>query len=466
MSERPRVLVADDKESLRELLARVLADGYEVTVAEDGSRALALLRSESFDVVVSDIRMPGADGLEVLKAAHAVDPHLEVILMTGFATIKNAVDAIRAGAFDYLPKPFEHEDALMKVGRAVERKALRDRAMKLERALAERQGPAGSFEGIIGLSPAMERVLPLLEKAARSDLTVLIEGESGTGKELAARAIHRRGPRRLEPFVAVNCGALPVDLIESELFGHVRGAFSGATADKRGLFEEAGRGTVFLDEIGELPLALQVKLNRALQEHELRRVGDTRVRPLEARVIAATNRKLTEAVAAGHFREDLYFRLAVFPLRLPPLRQRKADIPLLAEHFLARARQRASGAGPLGLKPEALRALLGYRWPGNVRELQNVIERAAVVAEGELVEKRDLALTRKKMPTSRAEISKLTWAEFSTRVEQKLARRYFRALLDDARGNVAEAATRAGMARESLHRLLRKYRIDAAKHRR
>lgn len=466
MSERPRILVADDKESLRELMKRVLGDSYDVVVAADGSQAIALLRGERFDVVVSDIRMPGADGLEVLRAAHAVDAHIEVILMTGFATIKNAVDAIRAGAFDYLPKPFEHDDALLKVGRAVERKALRDRAVLLERALAERQGPADSFEGIIGTSPAMGRVLPLLEKAAKSALTVLIEGESGTGKELAARAIHRRGPRRLEPFVAINCGALPAELIESELFGHARGAFSGATGDKRGLFEEAGRGTVFLDEIGELPLALQVKLNRVLQEHELRRVGDTRVRPLEARVIAATNRKLVDAVAAGRFREDLYFRLAVFPLRLPPLRRRKADLPLLAEHFLARARQRAGGAGPLGFRPEALRAMLAYRWPGNVRELQNIVERAAAIAEGEMVERRDLSLTKKKDPESRAKLIAMNWSDCSQRYERKLARRYFGALLEDTHGNVSEAATRAGIARESLHRVLRRHRIDPAVYRR
>jgi len=461
------VLVVDDKESLRELLARILADAYDVTVAANGVDAIALMRGERFDVVVSDIRMPGADGLEVLRAAHAVDPHLEVILMTGFATIKNAVDAIRAGAFDYLPKPFEHEDALLKVGRAIERKALRDKADRLERALAQQLGKPGSFEGIIGASRAMERILPLLDKAAKSDLTVLLEGESGTGKELAARAIHRRSPRNHEPFVAINCGALPADLIESELFGHVRGAFSGATSDKRGLFEEAGRGTVFLDEIGELPLALQVKLNRALQERELRRVGDSKVRPLDARVVAATNRTLVDAVAAGQFREDLYFRLAVFPVQLPPLRRRKADIPLLAEHFLTRSRVRR-GDGPLGFRPEALRALIAHRWPGNVRELQNVIERAAVIAEGELVNKKDLALTKKKGadPQSRDALLTLSWSEFTARFERKLARRYFGALLEDTHGNVAEAATRAGIARESLHRLLRRHRIDPAAYRR
>ncbi len=225
--ERPRVLIADDKASLRELLARILSERYEVRVAENGTDAIALVRAERFAVVVSDIRMPGADGLEVLKACHAVDAHLEVILMTGYATIKNAVDAIRAGAFDYLPKPFEPDDALLKVERAVERKALRDRAVVLERALAERDAEPGAFEGIVGRSRAMERVLPLLAKAAKSDLTVLVEGESGTGKELAARAVHRHGPRKLEPFVAINCGALPGELIESELFGHARGRVLG-----------------------------------------------------------------------------------------------------------------------------------------------------------------------------------------------------------------------------------------------
>jgi DNA-binding NtrC family response regulator len=457
---KPRVLIVDDKESLRSLLVRLLEPTFETTTAETGEEALELLRSANFDVMVSDIRMPGIDGLELLRRAKAIDPDLEVLLMTAYASVQSAVEAIREGAFDYLPKPFDADDAILKVTRAAERRSLKNQTKRLLGMLEEH-----TFSGIIGRSAPMAKVFTLIDKAARRDLTVLLSGPSGTGKELAARAIHLRSSARAEAFVPVNCGAIPADLLESELFGHVKGAFTGATGDKRGLFEEAHRGTLFLDEIGELPLPLQVKLNRALQERELRRVGDTKTRPLTARIIAATNRDLPTLVKAQTFREDLYYRLAVFPIAMPALNERLEDVTLLAHHFLTRAHARM-GSGPEGFRPDALRALLSYPWPGNVRELENAVERASAIAEGPLVTRDDLpegvaslTFATKTRRLSGPALAKRPWREAVELVERKVARAYFRALLESTRGNVSEAAERAGLARESLHRLLRKHGI-------
>jgi DNA-binding NtrC family response regulator len=477
-STRPRVLVVDDKESLRDLLVRLLEPSCDTTAASSGEEALDLAHPGAFDVIVSDIRMPGLDGLELLARVKEVDPDVEVILVTAYASVQSAVEAIRAGAYDYLPKPFDADDAIIKVTRAAERKALKDQARRLMELLDQRsQDPSGlAGSGLIGRSEPMRQVFALIDKAARRDLTVLVTGPSGTGKELVARAIHLRSAARAEPFVAINCGAIPESLLESELFGHVRGAFSGANSDKRGLFEEAGRGTVFLDELGELPLALQVKLNRALQERELRRVGDTRTRPLTARVITATNRELTDLVQAGTFREDLYYRVAVFPIALPPLSARLEDVPLLAQHFLSRARTRIGG-GPQGMKPEVLRALLDHPWPGHVRELENAMERAAAVAEGPLVTLADLpeaiAKSRQRSESDAAKdklprgtsalrnLTHLTWKDALVEVERRAARSYFRSLLEETSGNVSEAAKRADLARESMHRLMRKHGLSS-----
>ncbi len=466
-----RILVVDDKASIRLLFTKLLSPRHEVIEAADGAEAVRRLSEERFDVVVSDVRMPGADGLEVMRVAKSADPALEVILMTAYASVQSAVEAIRAGAFDYLPKPFEPDEAVLRVERAAERKALRRRAADLEAALSERIRHGELF----GRSTAMQAVFTLLDKAAQRDLTVLLLGESGTGKELAARAIHFEGPRRHEPFVTINCGALPAELIESELFGHVRGAFTGATADRPGLLEEAGAGTVFLDEIGELPLALQVKLNRALEQRELRRLGDNSPRPLRARVIAATHRALAAEARSGAFREDLYFRLAVFPITLPPLRERKEDIPLLAERFLARARVDMRG-GPEGFQPEALRALIEHDWPGNVRELDNAVMRAAAVADGALVDVADLPPdvlatatheddTTGAGPPRMARID-LPYRQALEAAATRAGREYLDAMLRATQGNVSQAAERAGLARESLHRLLRRYGLDAADYRR
>ncbi|MFL5271383.1 MAG: sigma 54-interacting transcriptional regulator, partial [Anaeromyxobacteraceae bacterium] len=318
---RTRVLVVDDKENMLKLFAKILADGYELTTAGDGARALALVASEAFDVVVTDIRMPGASGFELLQAVKARAPGTEVVMMTGYATVADAVQAMRMGAYDYLEKPFDPDAAGRVVAAAAGHKRQRDAAL----ALRAGEGTS-AFHAIIGKSARMLEVYRLLEQAAALDITVLLGGETGTGKELAARAVHYHSTRKERRFVAVNCGALPPDLVESELFGHARGAFTGAATAKAGLFEEADGGTIFLDEVGELPLATQVKLNRALQEKEIRRVGDTAAVRVDVRVIAATHRDLRAEVAGGRFREDLFYRLHVFPVRLPALRERLEDV--------------------------------------------------------------------------------------------------------------------------------------------
>jgi DNA-binding NtrC family response regulator len=461
---RPRILVVDDRRNILTLFARILSESADVTTESDGARAIALIASERFDVVVTDLRMPGADGFAVLKTAKAVAPDTEVIMMTAYATIADAVEAMKQGAYDYLQKPFEPDDAALVIARAVERKRLRERTELLQRELDQRYG----FHQLVGKSPAMRQVYGLLQRAAALDITVLLTGETGTGKELAARAIHEEGRRKDARFVAVNCGALPADLIESELFGHARGAFTGAAAARAGLFEEAHGGTIFLDEIGELPLALQVKLNRVLQEREIRRVGETRPVAIDVRVIAATHRDLRAEVAAGRFREDLYFRLNVFPVMLPALRDRREDVPVLAGHFLAKA------AGDLhrevtGFEPEVLRALMGYDWPGNVRELQNAIERAVAVARGPVLSPRDLPVEVTGAAAEGPPASMLATIPYRDALEQareRTSRDYLAALMREFDGNVTRAAERAGMERESLHRLLRRYGVRSEDYKR
>jgi two-component system response regulator AtoC len=451
----PRVLVVDDKENMRRLVARILSDAFEVEEAEDGARALALVATRPYDVVVTDIRMPGADGFELLAAVKARDPATEVVLMTGYATVQDAVRAMKQGAFDYLEKPFDPDAALAVITRAAERKRLADAAR-----LAAPPGDEEAFHALVGRSAPMREVYRLLEKAAAVDATVLLTGETGTGKELAARAIHYLSARRERRFVPVNCGALPADLVESELFGHARGAFTGAAAAKPGLFEEAEGGTIFLDEVGELPLPAQVKLNRAIQEKEIRRVGETRATPIDVRVVAATHRDLREEIRVGRFREDLFYRLNVFALTLPPLRERTEDVPLLAAHLLekhARALRRTPG----GFSPEAMRRLAAHAWPGNVRELENVVERAVAMAtSGEAIEPGDLPpelAAPAEPPSGAAPLAALPYRDAVAGARDRITREYLIALMTELEGNVTRAAERAGLERESLHRLLRKH---------
>ncbi|MBK8998938.1 MAG: sigma-54-dependent Fis family transcriptional regulator [Myxococcales bacterium] len=452
--KKPRVLVADDKDTILGLFGRILSDRFEVVTATDGQRALALALNDEFDVVVSDIRMPGADGFTVLRELKRAKPEVEIVLMTAFGSVEKAVEAMKEGAYDYLAKPFDPDEALLTIERAVERKRLREQARDLSAAL----GNIAHFDRLVGKSAAMQQLFELLERAAGSDATVLITGESGTGKELAARAVHAKSARKSGRFVAVNCGAIPETLIEAELFGHVKGAFTGAVGDRRGLFEEAHGGTLLLDEVGDLPLSMQVKLTRVLQEHSVRRVGESQERRVDVRVVAATNADLKAAVGAGRFREDLFYRLNVFPVRLPPLRERREDIPVLAAHFVDRHRGRYGG-GVDGFAPEALSALVRHDWPGNVRELENAIERALAVIDGPRIPLEALPeeIAAQGRPRLAGDLGRLTYREVVDIARDRVSREYLVALMREFEGSVTHAAERAGMERETLHRLLKRY---------
>jgi two-component system, NtrC family, response regulator PilR len=383
-SDRPlgRILVVDDERSMRELLMIVLRrEGHQVHLAEDGKTAVAMLERHAVDVLISDIRMPGMSGVDVLREAKRIDPDIVGIMITAFASTDTAVEALRLGAYDYLTKPFDVEELKAKVNNAIERRTLQQENVLLKRAL--RTG--SSFSNIVGRSKVMHDVFDLVETVAPTNSTILISGESGTGKELVARAIHVNSLRRDRPFVALNCGALPETLLESELFGHMRGAFTGAAVTKKGLLESAEHGTVFLDEISEMSPMMQVKLLRVLQERKFRRLGGNEEIQADIRIIAATNRDLQTAVAEGRFREDLYYRINVIPIQLPALRERREDIAPLAEHFVAKNRQ-TTGKGANGLTEEAIRVLEAADWPGNVRQLENVIERAVALERGPLIQ--------------------------------------------------------------------------------
>ena len=376
-----KVLIVDDEKSMREFLAIVLKkEGYSVTVAAHGAEALAAIEREIFDVVISDVKMPGLSGIDVLKAVKAASPSTVVLMMTAFASTDTAVEAMREGAYDYLTKPFKIEEVKLLVKNALEKKQLLAENARLKQEVRDRS----AFGQIIGRSEKLTKVLDLIRKVADTTSNVLIFGESGTGKELVARAIHYNSKRCDRPFVTVNCSALPEPLLESELFGHMKGSFTGATNNKEGLFEIANEGTIFLDEIGETPLGIQVKLLRVLQERECRRVGGTRDIKIDVRIVAATNRDLEKAIAEGRFREDLYYRLDVIPIRLPPLRERPEDIPLLVEAFLNKF-NRELGKSITRVLPSALDLLCAQEWRGNVRELENVMERVVALMSGDTV---------------------------------------------------------------------------------
>jgi two-component system, NtrC family, response regulator PilR len=370
-----RLLIVEDESSLRDMLRIVLRrDGYEVLTADSGRAALKVLERERIDLLISDIRLSDISGMEVLKAAREADREIVAFIMTAFASADTAIEALRLGAADYFQKPFSMEELRLKIRQQLESTRLRQENVLLKRALNTRH----EFSSIIGRSDAMLAVFRMIESVAQTASTVLVTGESGTGKELVARAIHFNSPRRDRPFVALNCGALPETLLESELFGHMKGAFTGADTNKKGLLESADRGTVFLDEIGEMNVTMQVKLLRVLQERRYRRLGGTEESTADIRVVAATNQNLSRLVAEGKFREDLYYRINVIPMHLPPLRDRREDIALLAEHFLEKHAARAAKA-LRGISEEALELLTAYDWPGNVRELENVIERCVAL---------------------------------------------------------------------------------------
>jgi two-component system response regulator AtoC len=380
-----RILVVDDDAALRDSLALLLAaEGYEVVAAADAQAALACLETP-VDVVLCDVRMPGMDGLELLPELIRRLPGAPVLMMSAYGSGDLAVEALKRGAFDYLAKPFQPSEVLLAIRKARERERLRRANVLLQRDVNRAVGD----RPIVAASPGMIDLLELLERAAEYKATVLLTGESGTGKEVLARAIHAQSGRRHQAFVAVNCGAIPEALLESELFGHARGAFTGADRARRGLFVEADGGTLFLDEIGEMPPALQVKLLRVLQEEEVRPIGEAKPRSVDVRVIAATSRDLEREVAAGRFREDLFYRLDVFRVRVPPLRERREDVPLLVDHFIVRFRE-TLGRQVRTIADDALERLLAHDWPGNVRELENVVERAMILADGDRITLREL----------------------------------------------------------------------------
>ena len=377
------LLLVEDEGPLRQAVAEQLADrGFSVEQAESGEAALARLADFAFDVVVTDLRLPGIDGSAVVEAAVARYPDIIAIVVTGYGTVKDAVEAIKRGASDFVNKPFQIDELLHALDSALEQRRLKSENAYLRAQLQERY----RFEGVVGKGRAMARVFQLLETVAPTNSTILITGETGTGKEVVARAIHHNSPRRMSRFVALNCTAIPETLLEAELFGHVRGAFTGAVGNRQGRLEQAHKGTLFLDEVGTMSTALQTKLLRVLQEREFERVGDSHTTKVDVRVIAATNSDLLRMVADGQFREDLFYRLNVIPVELPPLRDRKEDIPLLVQHFLDKFRAADAAAGqpraPLTVAQDAMRRLMAYSWPGNVRQLENAIERAVAISAG------------------------------------------------------------------------------------
>jgi two-component system response regulator AtoC len=396
ISERKQILVVDDEANLRRVLSAQLSrDGYDVHTAEDGEAGLAMLREHHIDLVITDLRMPKVDGMDLLRAALRDDPSRPVVMLTAHGTVDNAVEALKTGAFDYLTKPFDQNEV-----RIIVKKALRTRDLASTEATRLDPGSSpgqpttgldareGRF-GIIGQSQPIADLYAILQKVADTPTTVLVTGESGTGKELVARALHENSSRRDKPFIKVNCAAIPKDLMEAELFGHERGAFTGAIASKPGRFELASGGTLFLDEIGELPSDMQVKLLRVLQESEFERVGGIKTIQVDVRLVAATNRDLKKEIASGGFREDLFYRLNVVPIALPALRERRSDIPLLCEHFVTKFRVRLK-KNVLGVDDAALEKLAAYAWPGNIRELENVVERAVLFADGSTIREQDL----------------------------------------------------------------------------
>ena len=454
--DRPvRVIVVDDEPALARALERELRRGglaaSSFSVPEE---ALAAVCDDDVDVVLTDVRMAGLSGLDLLRAVKSRRPDVEVVMMSGFAAVQTAVEAVKAGAYDYLTKPFEDFDGpLRTLQKAAERKRLLDRNRDLERRLADR----GRDLGILGRSPRIEELRRMIRSVARSDSTVLIRGESGSGKELVARALHENSARAARPFVAVNCSALHDGLLESELFGHVRGAFTGAVQDRPGLFHAAHGGTLFLDEIGDVSPAVQVRLLRVLQEGEVRRVGGQENERLDVRVVAATNVDLERAVDAKRFRQDLYYRLDVISLRVPPLRERPEDIPLLAAHFLARFAAQ-TGSGVKRMAPAFLQAIVAHPFPGNVRELENLIERAVVLAGGDELTAAELPSDSRAGPAEGSELGslvELSYAEARRVTVRTFERRYLSALLRRFDHNITAAARAAGMDRSNFRRALK-----------
>lgn len=459
-----RILVADDDAVIRKGLQRILsAEGYEVETVSNGRAALTRLEQERFRLLVTDLKMPGMSGLEVLEEIRTCQPELPVVLITGYAAIDNAVEAMKNGATDYLAKPFSNEEIISKVKNAIKSRAVLIDDIVLRREMSETQG----FDRLIGNSREMKQLYQRIMQVAPTDSTILINGESGTGKELVARAIHAHSPRRSQPFVAIDCTSLAESLLESELFGHVKGSFTGATQTKRGLFEVAEGGTLFLDEVGNISLTTQAKLLRVLQERVVTPIGSTKPLPINIRLVAATNVKLQEMIKEGTFREDLFFRLNIIPIDLPPLRERKGDLMLLAGQFLKRFAEE-NGKEIRGFSPDVIDQLEHYNFPGNVRELENLIERAVVLSHTDLLQRQDLEMPGDSRTSSSVDSSvpldanELKERKRLLREEAvvPLERAFLLSALDRNDWNITRAAEEVGMQRPNFQAMLKKQGIS------
>ena len=450
MKEKPRILVVDDEESIRMMLRAVLEEeGYEIIEAADGPEAVKAVEQNPLDLILLDIRMTTMDGIETLTEIRKISPFVPVLMMTAYATVKTAVEALKAGAFEYLAKPLDIEELKILVQKALEYYRLREENLTLK----ERLGSRFDFSRIIGKGRKMKELFDFLAQVAPSEATVLILGESGTGKELVANAIHHNSPRTQQPFVKVACAALPETLLESELFGHEKGAFTGAIARREGRFQAAHRGTIFLDEVGEMSLAIQTKLLRVLQEREFEPVGSSRTAKVDVRVIAATNKDLGKEIKEGRFREDLFYRLNVIPIHLPPVRERKEDIPALANHFLSLYREK-NKKEIKEISPKALDLLIRHDWPGNIRELENCLERAVIVARGELLAPADLPPAIQNLPAGKEDAEIPFPAGISLQEAEKAL---ILKTLEDAGGNRSRAAEILGINRRTLQMKLKEY---------
>jgi DNA-binding NtrC family response regulator len=441
------VLIVDDEDLMREVVVQILAgEHYHISQVSSAEEALQLLHNQPIDLILTDLRLKGMDGLRLLTEARTLDPELVVIVMTAYASVETAVEAMRKGAYDYITKPFINDELRVMLRRALNERHLSRENRHLKRELRERY----RFENIVGKSEAMEKVYRLIEKVAAISSNVLIFGETGTGKELVARAIHYNSERAERPFVAVNCGALTESLLESELFGHIKGAFTGATANRDGFFRKADRGTLFLDELSEVSPGLQVKLLRAIQEREVIPVGGREPMKFDVRLIAATNKNLEEEVKKGTFREDLFYRINVITVPLPPLRQRREDIPLLVNHFLVKYAQRM-GKPSVKIARDAMHVLVNYEWPGNVREIENVAERAVALCEGESIETTDLP---EKLTQVKVAIRDLDDYEITL---DALEEQHIKKVLQKAAGDKVKAAQILGINLSTLYRKLARY---------
>jgi DNA-binding NtrC family response regulator len=444
MINKPRILVVDDESAMRESLKDwLMEDDYEVGLAASGQEAIKMAKEHRWDVVLLDLKMPGMDGLETLQRLKEVHQDAEIIMMTAYATVDTAVQAMKEGAFDYLVKPFDPDEVELIIKRIVSHRELVLENILLRKKLEERY----QYDEIIGKSDAMQEIFDMISKIAPTDSTVLITGESGTGKELIAQAIHGNSNRCYMPFVAVSCGALPESLLESELFGYEKGAFTGAEHTKRGRFEMADKGTLFLDEIGDISLKTQVDLLRVLQQKEISRLGSEDIIEVDVRILAATNRDLKKAIEESRFREDLYYRLNVISIHVPPLRERKEDIPLLVDSFIKKCCLEMNRE-EVGISPSAIRLLMDYDWPGNVRELENIVERALVVGQGKQIEADDLPFSRKElgsrdMPKSLKQMEKM----------------HIEKILGESDWNISHAARELGIDRQTLYNKIQKYKL-------